>query len=332
MEEQKQNESIDTFLAKSIKSGSNCILIGESHDKCCALLSVVNFLLTQEELCRSHTITLFYETYSALGEDNLSPYTVHTINNLPEDEDVKALLKLLITKNISLHGLETSETNPFKQFNNEDYIINENSIDELSEILKTHHLEEAFLLQYEKNIRDFISFTDFKTGWQLAAGIYGATDQRIQIPNQRFCELINTQDPNIIRICIVGNAHIPRVKKIDNGLLIDEGMANRLSQLNNIRNLAVTTTTNNPQHSGEPYVIIEDGNTYSPIGPICFIDSEKISENLQNYMPKHSPKNPRFRFNTQKQDSLRLQEYDERSALIQQSTNKGRCCRCCKLF
>lgn len=332
MEEQRQNESFDAFLSNALDSESNCILIGENHDKCPALLPVINFLLSHEELCRTKKIAIFYETYFALGENNLSPYSLYAISNLPEEKNVIDLLKSLVNCNVDLYGLETPQSDPFIRFKDKDYQVNEKSIDELSAILQDHHLEKAFIEKHGKNIQDLISMTNFSTGWRLAAGVYGESDLRIRLPNEIFCELINSNDSNLIRIVIVGNAHIPEVHKIEANTLIDDGMANRLNKQNHIQNLAVTTITNDPYLTAQPYIIKEEGNIYSAIRNVCFIDSQQVNANLRRLVRQYSPKNPRLWQDRPIQGSQPFQESDETMALVQRSTNKSRYCKCCKFF
>lgn len=343
MESSVKVEKFDEAIKNAILSGSNSILIGESHSRCPALLHLINFLLNNPDLCKAYNFDIFYESYPALEDKFPKQLNEEDINLYEDDKTLKNLIRDL-PKNVRIYGLETLETDPFLPYKDPRFQENAESFAGLKSLL-----EKLDLLQVvESTTQELrgISFDQFHQKFRfsascaLAADIYGKNIRRLTKPNKIFSEFIEQVPESTICFALVGNAHMPCVKIDEN--VIDIGMENRLQKQDRTHNLVVTTVMHNKDNTGLPYQVKENEYTYELINNISLVDDPK-PKNLQklvndNNAPSYQ-NNPARKFQPKfvhrsSTDNI-VESSEEHSNLLEQpdaDIRPRKCCPFCRCF
>ncbi len=274
--------SLGEALLESVKSGSNCILIGELHDICPGLLPVASLLLRNHDFYSNYNICIFTENYPALGADCLKPFSIQDLIEYERNLLLRPLLIQLVKNGVNIYGLETPHTNPFHFFTNEQIPWGIESLPRLLDIAKEYQLVDLFEATYAYSIEEFCKEHDFDTTLTVLMNIYSTSNRRLAIPNQDFCSIIERIPADSICINIVGNTHIPTVRAKDSGRDIDVGMENRLCHQLRTRNLLVTTITYYQPQPKELYTIEEPFCEYAPIRRVSQVeDPDQIFDSIE---------------------------------------------------
>lgn len=284
MESDREHITLDEALKSAIQGGHNCILIGESHlNSTSGLLAVANFLYKNKDLCQRYKISIFVEGYPALAEDQLKPLQKNDLDIIESNEQLRALVKVLMN-DVSIYGLETQETDPFLIFKKSSRNYVPESVSALLKIALENDLLDSLLERTDSTIDHISKEFDFNTLYSLLVNLYGRTQARLLGPNDKFCSIINRVSPETICIAIVGNAHIPKVKRKNSNNTLDVGMLSRLNEQDRTRKLFVTAITDNCSHFEEPYWVEENSYEYEPIENIRLVESTyAIFEHFEHY-------------------------------------------------
>lgn len=278
MESSVEVGNFEEKLLAVIESGSNCILIGESHNECPALLPLINFLLNNPELCSSRQIAIFYEDYPAFSTD--IPRELHE-NEIANYENNKAILALLprLLAQVKIFGLETDETDPFIEYKAKTFRENSESLSQLKALLRDKlSLLDEFQTTFGCTLEDFYTANEFTATWGFAASLFSNRAQRITHPNQIFCEFIEQIPVDTLCIAIVGNAHLPVVRKKSSGDLIDIGMEKRLEVLKRTQKPFATTLMFESEYAGEAYHVIEADYDFDNIKNVSLVSVPKLEK------------------------------------------------------